>query len=85
MEGAQKLLKSGMIELIAMELQPNHSTNAKQRICEILFDAGYELGLHGGYMGPSEPVNANYTDSLVLVKDLELKRYKENVLWRQKR
>ena len=83
-EGAEKLLKARLIENIAMELKPDHSEEAKSKIVQILFDAGYTIKMHGAYLGPDIPVTINYTDWKDLVKDLQEDKYKENVLFRRK-
>jgi FkbM family methyltransferase len=85
MEGATRLLNSGIIESIAMELKPAHSKKVKSKICSLLLGAGYEFFMHGGYKGPNIEVKINYTNSSELVSDLQAKKYKENVLFRLKR
>jgi len=83
-EGAEKLLKSGLIENIEMELTPNHSEETKSKIVKHLFDGGYKFAMHGAWLGPSDIVTTNYTDWKDLVKDFQEEKYQENVLFRQK-
>ncbi|KAL7440328.1 hypothetical protein ACHAXM_007199, partial [Skeletonema potamos] len=82
MEGAEKLLRSRIIELIAMELKPDHTKDAKFKICKLLLDSGYELWMHGGWPGPREGVKTKYTNPSDLVEDFQAGKFKENVLFR---
>jgi hypothetical protein len=82
MEGAEKLLRSRIIELIAMELKPDHTKDAKFKICKLLLDSGYELWMHGGWPGPSKEVKTKYTNPSDLVEDFQAGKFKENVLFR---
>ena len=84
-EGAEKLLKSRIIEMIAMELKPDHTEDAKLKICTILMDAGYELVMHGASKGPNKVVGKKYQHPSDLVKDFQGGMYKENVLFRLKK
>jgi FkbM family methyltransferase len=82
MEGAEKLLKSRIIEMITLELKPDHTKEAKFKICKLLLDSGYEFWMHGAWPGPSIEVKTNYTDPSELVDDFQAGKFKVNVIFR---
>lgn len=82
LEGADKLLKARLIEKIAMELKPKHTVDAKRKIIRSLVDAGYELYMHGNFLGPSQNVTKVYSGWEDLVEDVINETYKENVMFR---
>ncbi|KAL7453813.1 hypothetical protein ACHAWC_005453 [Mediolabrus comicus] len=82
LQGAKKLLNSGMVEMIAMELKHDQSKEEKYQILEILLDAGFEFWMHGAWMGPNKEVKTEYTNATKLVEDFEAKMFDVNVLFR---
>jgi FkbM family methyltransferase len=83
-EGAEKLIRSRIIEMIGLELKTDHPRTTKYKICDLLLDSGYEFIMHGGFLGPNEPVKVNYVNATELVDDFQAKKYKENVLFHLK-
>lgn len=81
-EGAEKLLKSRLIEKLAFELKPGHSLHAKSKIIKSLFDAGYEFYMEGIWMGPNKRVEKVYDKWQDLVEDINKEKYGENVMFR---
>jgi len=81
-EGAEKLLKSRLIEKIAFELKPRQSLHAKSKIIKSLFDAGYEFYMEGIWMGPNKGVQKEYDKWQDLLEDINKKKYGENVMFR---
>jgi len=77
-EGAEKLLKSRLVEMIAMEvkLMPK---KPRSNIVKILFDAGYQPTKHGGDAGPDIDVKKEYNDWHEVMVDLDL--FQANVLF----
>ncbi|GFH44731.1 hypothetical protein CTEN210_01205 [Chaetoceros tenuissimus] len=84
MQGARKLLGSGLVEKIAMEFKKDHEKAAKEGILQILFEANYELYKHGGLMGPHKNVTKTYSHWKELFDDVEKDMYGENVMFRKK-
>ncbi len=84
LQGAEKLLKSGIIEKIVMELKPSHSENAKSQIIKCLFGAGYKIYKHGKWMGPDKDVDQVYEKWEDLFSDVKKEKYGENVMFRLK-
>lgn len=82
LQGAKKLLNSGMVEMIAMELKHEQPKEEKFQILEILLDAGFEFWMHGAWMGPHKEVETKYTNATTLVEDFEAKMFDVNVLFR---
>ena len=80
LEGAEKLLKSHLIEKIALELKPEQNEERKLNILKHLFNAGYEIHMHGKFRGPAIIVKKTYDSPEELAEDL--KNYHENVLFR---
>ena len=80
LEGAEKLLKSHLIEKIALELKPEQNEERKLNILKHLFNAGYEIHMHGRFRGPAEIVEKTFNSPEELAEDL--KNYGENVLFR---
>jgi len=84
MEGAVRLLQSNLIEKIAMELKHDHPLESKRKILQFLYGAGYELYMHGTWMGPHKKVDKSYNSSSFdeLLQDFhEKKIYGENVMF----
>jgi len=82
LEGARKLLRSSLIEKIAMELKPStNSEDRESKIVKELFDAGYEFYMHGKWMGPNEKVTKKYDEWQELVADIKNETYGENVMF----
>ena len=83
LQGAEKLLNSGLIETIAMELKPGVGKNRKSKIIQMLWEAGYVLTQHGKWMGPNKEVTKVYSDWKNLMEDIQGgEMYGENVLFR---
>jgi len=80
-EGAKKLLSSHMIEMIAMELKPEYPAEKKEKICQILFGAGYKFTMYGDWEGPSKSVNLKHSDCSRFAKDFQANKYGENVIF----
>ncbi|GFH53277.1 hypothetical protein CTEN210_09753 [Chaetoceros tenuissimus] len=83
-QGARKLLSSGLVEKIAMELKSNHKKATKEGILQILFEANYEMYMHGTWMGPHEKVSKTYSDWKELLDDINKDMYGENVMFRKR-
>lgn len=83
-EGADRLLKSRLIEKIAMELKPNLSSEQQFKMVQTLFDGGYELVMHGGMTGPHKPVTKTYGAGEELAADIFNMKYEENLLFQLK-
>ena len=82
LQGAEKLLKSGLIETIAMELKSGGDKNRESNIIQILFEAGYVFTQHGKWMGPNKEVTKVYSDWKNLLEDIHSGgMYGENVLF----
>ena len=90
-KGAERLIKSNLIEKIAMEIRTDNIGRDRiagvNAITKLLVDAGYELYLHGGWMGPNKPVTKVYTRWEDLAADfIKNNVYNDNVMFRlQKR
>lgn len=80
-EGAEKLLNSRLVEMIAMEVkyQPKES---RSKIVKILFDAGYQPTKHGGNAGPDIDIQKGYNDWNEVMVDLD--SFEANVLFELK-
>jgi len=83
-EGAKKLLNSHMIEMIAMELNPEYPFENKEKICKILFGAGYEFTMYGAWRGPINSVDLKHTDCSRLIEDFHKHKYGRNVIFQLK-
>ncbi len=81
-EGANRLIKSNIIEKIAIELKPEQDENEKSKILQLLFRAGYELFMHGTWMGPNTKVEKVYDDWKHLAIDINNHTYGENLMFR---
>jgi len=81
MEGAQKLFKSGIIELFAMEMKL-HTPEDMRMMIKLLFESGYELQKHGAWLGPRNIVEEKY-DKWEDFADVMIhgKKYGENLLF----
>ncbi|GFH47640.1 hypothetical protein CTEN210_04115 [Chaetoceros tenuissimus] len=85
LRGARKLLSSGIVENIAMELKPKQTREDKEEILKILFEANFELYMHGKYKGPHLVVTKNYHSNWRdLLKDLDKSMYGENMMFRHR-
>jgi len=82
LKGAKKLLKSGLIEKIAMELKYDQDKQVTAEIVHLLFDSGYELYMHGGVSGPNTKVQKSYKTWNQLSKDFVNEIIGENVIFR---
>jgi len=82
-EGAQKLFKSRLVELFAIEMQMEKESVQIYKILDIVFNSGYELYMEGNYKGPDKKVDVKYTSHEELAKDIVAKKYKENLLFRR--
>jgi FkbM family methyltransferase len=82
LEGAKQLLGSKLIEKIAMEIQKKQTNEIKTEVIKTLHQAGYELYLHGEWMGPWQKVKKSYQGWEDLASDFHNNTYNENVMFR---
>lgn len=82
LEGALELLKAQIVENIEFEIKENLADEVKSKMVQLLLEAGYELYMYGGYMGPGKKVDQVYTNWKSLAKDIQQKKYGENLLFR---
>lgn len=82
LQGAEKLLKSNVIETIAMELKEEYPKVRKSNIIELLYSSGYEIYKHGRWMGPKIDIETVYENWQDLVEDIQNNKYGENVMFR---
>jgi FkbM family methyltransferase len=82
LKGAQKLLKSNIVENIEFELKENLADEVKSNMIQLLLEAGYEFYMHGGYMGPRKKVDQVYSNWEYLADDIIKKKFGENVMFR---
>lgn len=86
LRGARKLLRSGMVENIAMELKSKQTRENKEEMLKILFEANFELCMHGKYKGPHVVVTKNYQSNWKdLMQDLDKNMYGENMMFRKRK
>lgn len=86
LRGAKKLLGSGIVENIAMELKRKQTREDKEEILKTLFEANFELYMHGQYKGPHLVVTKNYHSNWNdLIHDLDRDKYGENMMFRQRK
>jgi FkbM family methyltransferase len=84
-QGAKKLFKSRIVELFDMEMKTFTPSKDKYDMLEVIFNAGYELYMHGGFKGPKHIVEKNYSTYLELAADVTEKKYGENLLFRRRK
>ena len=80
-KGAQKLFKSGIIELFAMEMK-SHTPEDTRMMIKLFFESGYELYRHGSWKGPKHIVVEKYEkweDFADVI--IHGKKYGENLLF----
>lgn len=82
LQGAEKLLKSNLIEIIAMELKSSYPKSVKSDIIKLLYTSGYEMYKHGRWMGPNQDVEQVYDNWQDLLEDIHNQKYCENVMFR---
>lgn len=81
-EGAKRLLKSKLIEKIAMEIQRRRTNEEKTLVIKTLYEAGYEFYLHGHWMGPNNKVEKAYQGWEEVAQDFLNSTYGANVMFR---
>jgi len=82
--GAEKLFRSRIIKLFAMEMKKKlHSDEDKKMIIKLLFESGYELKQEGAWKGPKNVVKKNYSRWEDLAQDIIDRKYGENLLFRR--
>lgn len=79
LQGADRLLRSRIIQMIAMELKKSQSKETISEIVRRLFEAGYRPTHHGGFKGPNTKIGKKYADWKEIVDDL--KSLGENLLF----
>lgn len=82
LQGAKKLLKSNLIEVIAMELKTSYPKSVKSDIIKLLYTSGYEMYKHGRWMGPNKNVEQVYDNWQDLLEDIHNAKYGENTMFR---
>jgi len=81
-QGAKKLLESRLVELLAMEMKPEKAKGDKVMIVNAICNAGYDLHMDGGWMGPTKLVTKKYTECEEMVDDISNNTYRENLMFR---
>lgn len=84
-KGAEKLFKSRIIETFAMEMKKNrlHSPDDKKMMTKLFFESGYELYMHGGFLGPNQIVQEKFDKWEDLAQSILDRKYGENLLFRR--
>ena len=82
--GAKKLFRSRLVENFSMEMKSSIEEEDMDNMLEIIISSGYDLYMHGGYMGPMKKVLKKYTNSTALGTDIWEELYKENLLFRRR-
>ena len=62
--GAKKLLQSGLIENILMEVTGRKYNSENQRMLKLIMDSGYHLHQVGGLLGPDVEVTLSISDNV---------------------
>jgi len=78
--GAQKLFKSGIIELFAMEMK-SHTPGDTRMMIKLFFESGYEIYKHGSWLGPKHIVVEKYDKWEDFADAIIHKKYGENLLF----
>lgn len=82
--GAQKLFRSRIVQLFAMEMKKKlHSDEDKKMITQLLFESGYELYREGAWKGPKRVIQKKYNKWEDLAQDIIDRKYGENLLFRR--
>ena len=84
-KGAEKLFKSRIIDTFAMEMKKNqlHSPDDKKMMTKLFFESGYELYMHGGFVGPNQIVQEKFEKWEDLAQSILDRKYGENLLFRR--
>ncbi len=82
-EGAERLLRSGIIEYIAIEIKKTLPAEKKLLIASHLMEAGYSLALTGSWRGPRNKVTDVYTSPSEVVTYIST-LYGDNFLFKSK-
>ena len=82
LQGAKKLLESRLVELLAMEMKSKMTKGDKVMIVNAICNAGYDLHMDGGWMGPDKLVTKKYTKCEEMVDDILRNMYRENLMFR---
>mmetsp|Transcript_8576 Transcript_8576/g.16179 ORF Transcript_8576/g.16179 Transcript_8576/m.16179 type:complete len:460 (+) Transcript_8576:263-1642(+) len=82
--GGKKLFQYRLVEFFSMEMKPVQTLQKdKREIIKIMLNNGYELYMHGAYLGPNKLVNKTYTHYKELLSDISSRVYGENLLFRK--
>lgn len=83
--GGKKLFELGLVEFFSIEIKPVQTLQRDKRdIIKIMINNGYELYMHGAYLGPNIRVQKSYTHYKELLSDISARVYSENLLFRKK-
>ncbi len=77
-KGAKKLLNSGLVKNIELELKFGRGEDNVREITKLLHEAGYELHMHGKYKGPAKKLKKPYDSWEQLADDIMAKNLDEN-------
>lgn len=83
--GGKKLFGHRLVEFFSVEIKPVQTLHRDKRdIIKIMLNNGYELYMHGAYLGPNTLVEKSYTHYKELLSDISSRVYAENLLFRKK-
>lgn len=83
--GGKKLFEHRLVEFLSVEIKPKQTLHRDKRdIIKIMLENGYELYMHGAYLGPNKIVKKSYTHYKELLSDISSRVYGENLLFRKK-
>ncbi len=77
-KGGKKLLNSGLVQNLELELKNQSGDDNVREIVRMLHEAGYELYMHGKFSGPSRPPKKPYVNWEQLADDVIAKKIDEN-------
>ena len=84
-KGGKKLFESRLVEYFSMEMKPKQTLHRDKRdIIRLMLKCGYELYMHGSYLGPNTIVHKSYDHYKELLSDISARVYFENLLFRKK-
>jgi hypothetical protein len=83
--GGKKLFEHRLVEFLSVEIKPKQTLHRDKRdIIKIMLENGYDLYMHGTYLGPNNIVTKSYTHYKELLSDISSRVYGENLLFRKK-